>query len=203
MWLPRRGKQNGTQPDQNLNAGFHRLVHLPNGKRTRGICSRLPSLTFSRTRPKGEAHMKLFTKQATPILEPIPRGLFRCRVCNEYRGIIDRDGRCGPTVRCICDGFPCPQCKINRIRRPISNSWSPREGLGYTPFLAAWSRCDECRAKKQAAADTVESAICPDYDLPTPEENEQAFKAYMERRRRQSQRLPPGLTEEAFHLKKD
>lgn len=101
------------------------------------------------------------TNQSEPAarkLLPVPRGLFRCPVCNEYRGTIDIDDQSVHSlckgdflrVQCICDGILCRRCKINRIHRPISNVWDERGGLGHIPYLAAMASCNECRAKQQA-----------------------------------------------------
>jgi hypothetical protein len=95
---------------------------------------------------------------ATPPLLPVPSGLARCPVCNEYRGTIDLDDesphsrRPGDftTVQCICDGIICPCCNINRIHRPISNVWDERGGFGHIPYFAAMGPCNECRDKREA-----------------------------------------------------
>jgi len=102
---------------------------------------------------------------ATPPLLPVPSGLARCPVCNEYRGTIDLDdqsvhSRCKGdflTVQCICDGIPCPCCKINRIHRPISNIWTERGGFGHIPYFAAFGSCNDCRAKREAEDATAKA----------------------------------------------
>jgi hypothetical protein len=104
--------------------------------------------------------------EVTPTVQPVPPGLFRCPVCNEYRGFIDIDdlsvhSRCKGdflTVQCICDGILCPRCKINRIHRPISNVWSERGGFGHVPYFAAMGYCNECRAKREAEAAASKAA---------------------------------------------
>lgn len=93
---------------------------------------------------------------ASPSARPVPPGLVRCPVCNEYRGTIDIDDQSPHSRRdgdvlsvlCICDGVLCPRCKINRFHRPISNVWTERAGLGHIPYLRAGFPCDECRAKE-------------------------------------------------------
>lgn len=100
-----------------------------------------------------------------PLL-PVPPGLSRCPVCNEYRGTIDLDDesphsrRKGDflTVQCICDGIICPRCKKNRIHRPISNVWSERGGFGHIPYLAAMGPCRECHTKRLAEEAAREQA---------------------------------------------
>jgi len=95
---------------------------------------------------------------AKPSARPVPPGLVRCPVCNEYRGTIGIDDesphsrRQGDftTVQCICDGILCPRCKVNRIHRPISNVWDERGGFGHIPYFAAMGPCNECRAKREA-----------------------------------------------------
>lgn len=95
---------------------------------------------------------------ADPTLLPVPPGLFRCPVCDGFRGTIaladdsvhSRHKGDALTIRCICDGIPCPQCKVNRIYRPISNMWSQRGGLGHIPYFAAMAWCNECAIKRNA-----------------------------------------------------
>ena len=93
-----------------------------------------------------------------PIL-PVPPGLSRCPVCNQYRGTIGIDDESihsrkkgdSLEVQCICDGILCPRCKVNRTLRPGTNQWGDRGGFGHTSYLAAGLPCRECWAKDQAA----------------------------------------------------
>jgi hypothetical protein len=93
-----------------------------------------------------------------PIL-PVPPGLSRCPVCNQYRGTIgiaddsihSRKKGDSTEVQCICDGILCSRCKVNRIPRPISNQWGERGGFGHVPYFVAMLPCKECRAKEDAA----------------------------------------------------
>jgi hypothetical protein len=116
---------------------------------------------------------------ATPSALPVPPGLSRCPVCNEYRGTIGIDDqsiyseRKGDflTVQCICDGILCRRCKNNRIHRPISNVWDERGGFGHIPYFAAMASCNECRAKKEAEeADRKNKAPATRTDEETPKE---------------------------------
>ena len=92
---------------------------------------------------------------AAPSALPVPPGLSRCPVCNEYRGTLGLDDESPHSrgkgdflsVQCICDGILCPRCKVNRIHRPISNVWTERGGFGHVPYFAARGSCKECRAK--------------------------------------------------------
>ena len=119
------------------------------------------------------------TEQVTPTLRPIPPGLFRCPVCNEYSGFIglhDQSvhSRCKGdflTVQCICDGILCPRCKVNRIHRPISNVWGERGGFGHIPYFAAMGSCNECRARqKEEEAGRKTKAAIRDNDEEHPKE---------------------------------
>lgn len=93
----------------------------------------------------------------TPSALPVPPGLSRCPVCNEYRGTIGIDDESPHSrvkgdllsVQCICDGILCRRCNVNRIHRPISNVWTERGGFGHVPYFAAWGSCNECRAKQE------------------------------------------------------
>lgn len=105
-------------------------------------------------------------KNSPPVnnpLLPVPEGLARCPVCNEYKGVMalrelpdphglhqDENPQTPLRVCCICDGILCPRCKINRFHRPISNVWNERGGFGHIPYSRAWFPCDECYAKQRA-----------------------------------------------------
>jgi len=97
------------------------------------------------------------TKRFPPAVHPVPPGLYRCPVCNEYRGYIDIDdqsvhSRCKGdfvTVQCICDGIPCCRCGVNKVYRPISNSWTEEGGFGHWPYFCASMPCSDCRAKQK------------------------------------------------------
>ena len=114
-----------------------------------------------------------------PIL-PVPPGLSRCPVCNQYRGTIgisddsvhSRKKGDSLEVQCICDGILCPRCKVNRTLRPGTNQWGDRGGFGHTSDLAAGLPCRECWAKDQAAyaARKRESeGVAAQKELPTEE----------------------------------
>lgn len=106
----------------------------------------------------------------------IPKGLVRCEVCGEYRGRVSgRDLYWNTrgldpndeldriefemrldlalddyTVTCLCDGIPCPRCLVNKIHRPISNSYDPATNeIGHWSYLTAAMPCPECRAKEK------------------------------------------------------
>jgi len=99
----------------------------------------------------------------------IPRGLVRCPVCHEYRGVVlNEDLRCAErgegkfqAVLCICDGVECCECK-KRFHRPrsvfwdqatsdiIKSNWSVStrwtSGVGRNPDEARWP-CNACRRR--------------------------------------------------------
>ena len=139
-----------------------------------------------------------------PLL-PVPEGLTRCPVCDEYRGTMrlgelsdpfglyrDENPDTRLVVQCICDGIPCYCCKKNRVHRPISNVWGPRGGFGHIPYFAAQIPCNECREKKKAeeAAGLRKQSTAErrrpllEEDEEDPAVAEEYFKAYWERRRR-------------------
>ena len=99
----------------------------------------------------------------------IPRGLVRCLVCHEYRGVVlNEDLPCPErgeskyqAVLCICDGVECCECK-KRFHRPRSVFWDEAasrliksnwcvstrwtSGVGKNPDEARWP-CNECRRR--------------------------------------------------------
>lgn len=106
----------------------------------------------------------------------IPLGLEQCPVCGEYRGTVsgrdlnwnlegldesdelDRiviemrleDMGSEFTVTCLCDGIPCPRCHVNKIHRPISNSYDPETNeIGHWAYFTAMMPCPACRAKER------------------------------------------------------
>ena len=126
---------------------------------------------------------------------PVPKGLSRCPICNEYRGVIDPswinrleddDPSLQVVVACWCDGIPCGTCGKNRIRRPTSSTWDERGGLGHVPYFAVNIPCAECHAKKKAKEDEEQRARKAqpavqdrDDDDPSSEENREAFRRHM------------------------
>ena len=112
-----------------------------------------------------------------PIL-PVPPGLSRCPVCNQYRGTIGIDDESihsrkkgdSLEVQCICDGILCSRCKVNRILRPGTNSWGERGGFGHTPYFVAGLPCRACWEKDRAALaarETESARLAAQKELPT------------------------------------
>jgi len=112
--------------------------------------------------PQPELAQPAATK--TPDLDtrpnlPVPPGLSRCPVCNQFRGTIGIDDESvhsrkkgdSTEVQCICDGILCSRCKVNRILRPGTNSWGELGGFGHTPYFVAGLPCRACREKDEAA----------------------------------------------------
>ncbi|HEY4513563.1 MAG TPA: hypothetical protein VJH06_03565 [Candidatus Paceibacterota bacterium] len=81
----------------------------------------------------------------------IPEGLIKCGACGEYKGKViedDEEGYIG--VSCLCDGIPCPKCKINKIHRPISNSYDEiNNSIGHWPYFSGMMPCNECKNIKK------------------------------------------------------
>jgi len=133
-------------------------------------------------------------------LLPVPEGLSRCTVCDEYRGVMAlnsvpgfsssiyryEDPSTPLTVQCICDGILCRTCKKNRIHRPISNTWDERGGFGHWPYFTAMMPCKECRTKKakedeERQARNAQPAVPNLEDDNSEEENQEAFVRHWSR----------------------
>lgn len=75
----------------------------------------------------------------------IPKGLFKCKKCGEYKGAVTEEGE-DVMVSCLCDGILCPKCKKNKIHRPISNSYDPETNdIVHYPYFSGMMGCGECR----------------------------------------------------------
>jgi|ERR1700733_420327 hypothetical protein len=112
------------------------------------------------------------TPRKDATLLPVPEGLSRCPICNEYRGVMAlrdlpnfsssiyryEEPSTPLRVQCICDGILCRTCNKNRIHRPISNRWDERGGFGHMPYFTAMIPCKDCRAKKNAEEDEERQA---------------------------------------------
>ena len=80
----------------------------------------------------------------------IPKGLYKCEKCGEYRGEVKEKGKEYLTVSCLCDGILCPKCKKNKIHRPISNSYDERgNDILHHPYFTGMTDCGECGEKKK------------------------------------------------------
>jgi len=108
------------------------------------------------------------TPPANAPLLPVPEGLTRCLVCNEFKGVMALKDVPDPQgfyqaehpdtplrVRCICDGVLCPCCKVNWFHKPTTNVWTERGGFEHVPEFRAWFPCDECNEKREAEADAI------------------------------------------------
>jgi hypothetical protein len=119
-------------------------------------------------------------------LLPVPEGLSRCPICDEFRGVIAlrhlpsfsssiyryEDPNTPLTVKCICDGILCRTCNTNRIHRPISNTWDERGGFGHWPYFSAMIPCKDCRAKKKAKEDVERLARKAQPAVQNPEDDD-------------------------------
>lgn len=99
-----------------------------------------------------------------PLL-PVPDGLIRCPICNEFRGVMalkdipnvshffrDVNPDTPLRVQCICDGVLCPRCTVNRFHRPTTNVWTERGGFLHIPHFRDLFPCDECNEKRNEEA---------------------------------------------------
>ena len=92
-----------------------------------------------------------------PERHPTHPRLFRCEVCGEWAGIINRrflrsdqrtQGDSFTTVLCSCDGPSCRRCGVNRIHRPISNWYDEADdSVWHVPYFAGLAPCARCRAE--------------------------------------------------------
>lgn len=78
----------------------------------------------------------------------IPPGFTHCATCGEFTG--STPGRDGDIrVRCLCEGIPCPRCKINKIHRPISNSYDAEtDTIEHWPYFSGMVPCQECKERE-------------------------------------------------------
>jgi hypothetical protein len=86
----------------------------------------------------------------------------KCEKCGEYNGRVknkdlnwegffhkDEEEKY-TTLSCLCKGILCPRCKKNKIHRPISNSYDPKNNtIGHWPWFTGWMPCEECRKKDE------------------------------------------------------
>jgi len=88
----------------------------------------------------------------------IPEGLYKCEKCDEYKGkvkvdpnnmlSVDELGK-ALTVSCLCGGVLCPQCKKNKIHRPISNSYDEKSNtIVHWPYFTGMAGCEKCRKER-------------------------------------------------------
>ena len=91
----------------------------------------------------------------------IPKGLYKCEQCCEYKGkVMEKDLNWDGTfnkaeaekskeylgVSCLCDGILCHKCKKNKIHRPTSNSYyADTNTIGHHPYFSGMKSCGECR----------------------------------------------------------
>ncbi len=92
---------------------------------------------------------------------PIPPGFVKCEVCGQYNGktaslnlnwhVTDGIGPDDMTsVTCICHGIPCRGCGVNKIPRPISNTYDEEtNSIGHWPYFTSMMLCHECYQKEQ------------------------------------------------------
>ena len=98
-----------------------------------------------------------------------PPGLRKCRKCGDWRGtshsmfFSNYDWPDGwVTVSCKCEGPLCRVCGKNRVRRPISTTYTRTSNwLLHVPYFAAMAPCVACQ----------QNAITPPrWPIPTGEE---------------------------------
>jgi hypothetical protein len=91
-------------------------------------------------------------ERVRPPVDWLPPGLYRCPDCSQVRGLAWAPAAGGGLTHwrsvCICDGMTCRRCAINRIRRPISDYYNPRDGMfWHVPYFVGMAPCRECRAE--------------------------------------------------------
>ena len=95
-------------------------------------------------------------------MEDLKKYFSKCDKCGEYNGAVKKkifyedrlpeceDGEKFITVRCLCNGMLCSKCKINKINRPVSNSYCPESNtIEHWPWFTGWMHCRECRIKEK------------------------------------------------------
>lgn len=88
---------------------------------------------------------------------PLPPGYVQCDVCGEFNGSTDAmnlswgdrlRGERKISVRCLCQGIPCPRCKTTLIHRPVSTTYYPETNeVWHWPYFAELIPCAKCRSK--------------------------------------------------------
>jgi len=69
-----------------------------------------------------------------------PKQLRECGICGEIRGVTSQG-----VSSCLCEGTTCRYCDIGRIRRPISDHYSLRDGaFWHTPYFGSMIPCRPC-----------------------------------------------------------
>ena len=98
----------------------------------------------------------------TTTTPTVPKGLKRCPVCGEYRGVcwvpsvFDRRDLEQVTVSCLCDGYVCGACGKGRMHRPISNCYSEMSGtVLHVAYYCGWQRCSKCKGYDWVRASEV------------------------------------------------
>lgn len=107
------------------------------------------------------------------VSHKIPKGLYRCEKCGEYRGEVMQkdlnwDGSFDKAeaekseeylgVSCLCDGILCGECKKNKIHRPISNSYDVAENkIWHNPYFSGMMSCGECPKNKNEPPSEISS----------------------------------------------
>jgi hypothetical protein len=81
----------------------------------------------------------------------IPPGLTKCKMCGEYEGWVYRffltDGLAAPDAThelhasCACPSYPCPRCKIGKIRARDAKRYVPDENR-----LVPWPKEGACKS---------------------------------------------------------
>lgn len=91
----------------------------------------------------------------------IPDGLAQCADCGEFRGEVrlrELSNQLSPAddpeeiirITCLCQGIPCPKCKVQKIHRPISNSYDPETNtFSHWPYFSGMMPCALCRREQR------------------------------------------------------
>lgn len=143
-----------------------------------GFVSSLPSLTHSSNTAKRRTLMSERNAQGIknqtqssstveahpPCYGALPAGLERCKICNEFCGVVRNEDlpvacqreEAVVVVQCICDGIFCRKCGEGRVHRPISNYWDEAKGaLIHRPWYSAQEPCELCERKFQTNAESA------------------------------------------------
>ena len=103
----------------------------------------------------------VYANSKTLLERLVPPGFRRCKRCGEYTGTTKAKYLCwnfhrqdpekAISVRCLCEGIPCPRCKQQLVHRPTSNSYDvATNSIWHSPWFSGMSPCHECKARERA-----------------------------------------------------
>ena len=103
----------------------------------------------------------VYANSKTLLEREVPPGFHRCQHCGECTGITKAKYLCWElpvldpeeaiSVRCLCEGIPCPRCGQRLVNRPISNTYYvATNSIEHWPWFSGMIPCYECKARERA-----------------------------------------------------